>query len=94
MVVLLATCTRTLDLTIGVVDGGVVLVGEVVVVVGVPDDGEDARTMKNVAPTNSTTMTRTTLSEGWKCDPDAWPSRGGEVASLISPTLERLDAIY
>src|SRR5665213_379465 len=95
IVVPLATCTRTLDLMIRV--GAVVLVLDVevvVVVVGVADDGAAARTMRKVAPMNSTTMIRTTPCEGWKCDPDAWPSRDVEVGSLISPTLERLDAIY
>jgi hypothetical protein len=49
-----------------VVDGDVVLVvGVVVVVVGLPEDGEIARTIKNVPPTKSTTMIRTTASEGW-----------------------------
>ena len=64
IVVPLATCTRILDLMIRV--GAVVLVldGEVVVVVGVDDDGAAARTMRKVAPMNSTTMIKTTPCEG------------------------------
>src|ERR1035441_6864444 len=65
MVVPLATCTRTLDLMMRV--GAVVLVldVEVVVVVGVDDDGATARTMRNVAPMKSTTMIMMTPREGW-----------------------------
>jgi hypothetical protein len=48
-----------------VVAGDVVLVvEEVVVVVGVPEDGEIARTIKNVPPTKSRTMINTTASDG------------------------------
>jgi hypothetical protein len=46
-------------------EGEVVLVvDDVVVVVGIPEEGEMARTMKNVPPTNRTTMTSTTASDG------------------------------
>jgi hypothetical protein len=51
-----------------VVAGLVVLVEEDVVLVvvgGAPLDTGVERTMRNVAPINSTTMMRTTLSEGW-----------------------------
>jgi hypothetical protein len=62
----LATCTRTRDLITRVVDGDVVLVvDDVVVVVGVPEEGAIARTMRNVPPTNRTTMINTTASDGW-----------------------------
>jgi hypothetical protein len=48
-----------------VVDGDVVLVvDDVVVVVGVPEDGEMARTIKKVPPTNRTTMINTTANDG------------------------------
>jgi hypothetical protein len=48
-----------------VADGDVVLVvGDVVVVVGDPEDGEMARTIKNVPPTKSRTMISTTASDG------------------------------
>jgi hypothetical protein len=42
----------------------VLVVDDVVVVVGVPEDGEMARTIKKVPPTNSTTITSTTASDG------------------------------
>jgi len=67
VVVPFATCTRTFDLMTrpaGMVLPGVLAI-VVVVVDGVALDGDAARTMKNVAPTNNTTMMKTTLSEGW-----------------------------
>jgi hypothetical protein len=50
-----------------VVDGGavVLVVARVVVVVGALEDGEMARTMRNVPPTKSTMMMSTTASDGW-----------------------------
>ena len=45
--------------------GTVVPVTVVVVVPVAAVEGEIARTIKNVAPTNSTTMTSTTPREGW-----------------------------
>jgi hypothetical protein len=42
----------------------VLVVDDVVVVVGVPEDGEMARTIKNVPPTKSTTIISTTVSDG------------------------------
>jgi hypothetical protein len=48
-----------------VADGDVVLVVDgIVVVVGVPEDGEMARTIKNVPPTKSRTIISTTASDG------------------------------
>jgi hypothetical protein len=46
-------------------EGAVVLVvDDVVVVVGDPEDGEMARTIKNVPPTKSRTIISTTASDG------------------------------
>ena len=88
----MATWTRTFDL-VRMGDVVVVLDGELEVG-GDAVDGDTARTIKNVDPMNSTTMINTTLSEGWKCDPEAWALRGVGDESLISPTLGRLDAIH
>lgn len=88
----MATCTLTFDL-IKTCDVGVVLDVELEVE-GDAVDGDTARTIKNVDPMNSTTMINTTLSEGWKCDPEACELRGVGDESLISPTLGRLDAIH
>jgi hypothetical protein len=72
----------------------VVVLDEELEVGGGAVDGDTARTIKNVDPMNNTTMINTTLSEGWKCDPETWALRGVEDESLISPTLGRLDAIH